>query len=91
MSSPRSTSDRVPPTSSRERKSKKRKQKSENENELKNQPEASGVNGSADGQATINPDVTFGEDFLAFGPLDDSEVEPGPVERRKDKGKGASV
>ncbi|KAF8334537.1 hypothetical protein F5887DRAFT_990478 [Amanita rubescens] len=86
MSSPRPTSDRVPPTSSRERKSKKRKQKSENE--LKNQPEASGVNGSADGQATINPDVTFGEDFLAFGPLDDSEVEPGLLERRKDKGKG---
>lgn len=83
MSSPRPTSDNVSPTPLRERKSKKRKQKKEDE--VKN---PSGVNGSASGQ---DPDVTFGEDFLAFGPPDDSEVDPEPVERRKDKGKGTSV
>ena len=47
-----------------------------------------GANGNVGGHAA---DVTFGEDFIAFDPSDESEVEPGPVERRNDKGKGTGV
>ena len=49
------------------------------------------MNGDGDGQAAIKPDVTFGEDFIAFDLADESEAETEPVERRKDKGKGIGV
>lgn len=85
MSSPRPGQER---TSPKERKPRKRKPKRENE---KNQEEEGGVNGDGDGQAAIKPDVTFGEDFIAFDLADESEAETEPVERRKDKGKGTGV
>jgi hypothetical protein len=58
MSSPRPGQERTPPKTPKERKPRKRKPKRENE---KNQEEVGGANGNVDGQAAINPDVTFGK------------------------------
>lgn len=88
MNSPSPAQERTPPGTPKERKPRKRKSKRENE---QNREEVGGANGNVDGQVAIKPNVTFGEDFIAFGPADESEVEPEPVERRKDKGKGTGV
>ncbi|KAK2463866.1 hypothetical protein APHAL10511_004171 [Amanita phalloides] len=82
MSSPRPLPEQAPP----EQKSKRFGSQGATKERAERPAQASRANSHDDGKA-----AAFGQDFIAFPPSEESgeeEPEPGPIGRRRDKGKG---